>query len=156
MALCADCARDAVTQLDELPGDAPTRVRFRRRDVAVADRDAAHAAIERAFDAVFGPSSLPAAESSWAVEGGVELEPLLRAMEEARDHAPVIVNDVTVERVRFLDEDDAEVSLGFWLPGNPSPMSMPAHAVLQDGTWKVSRSTIEQFGRQAQGFLPPV
>ena len=153
--VCDQCVRDAAAQLEELPDDAPKRIRFRRRDVAIVDRDAATQAIERAFDAVFGPMQLPIGEAWWAVEGGEELEPQLRAMKEAAEHAPVVVNDVTVERLRFLADDEADVSLGFWMAGSTSPMALPAHAVQQDGTWKVSRSTIEQFAQQAQAFRRP-
>ncbi len=152
--VCDQCVRDAATQLDELPDAAPKRIRFRRRDIGIADRDAAAQAIERAFDAVVGPMQLPIGEAWWAVEGGEELEPQLQAMKDAAERAPV-VNDVTVERVRFLDDDEAEVSLGFWMAGSTSAMSLPAHAVLRDGTWKVSRSTIEQFAQQAQAFRRP-
>jgi hypothetical protein len=152
--VCDECVQDAAAQLGELPDDAPKRVRFRRRDVGIADERAAHAAIESAFDAIFGPMQLPLGDAFWAVEGGDELEPQLQVMKEAAESAPV-VNDVTVERVRFLDDAEADVSLGFWMPGSSSPMVMPAHAVLQDGTWKVSRSTIEHFAQLAQVHRPP-
>ena len=74
-----------------------------------------------------------------------------------RDDVPVVVNDRTVERVRFLDETEAEVSVGIWLAGTPQPMIQPAHAVRQDGTWKVSRSSLQHFAQQAGPCLrrPP-
>jgi hypothetical protein len=153
--ICDECVRDAAAQLDELADDAPKRVRFRRRDVGVPDERAAQAAIERAFEAIFGPMQLPLGDASWAVEGGEALESQLRAMREAAEYAPVVVNDVTVERVRFVDEAEADVSLGFWMPGSTSPIVMPAHAVLQDGTWKVSRSTIEHFAQLGQAPRRP-
>jgi hypothetical protein len=153
--LCDQCVHDAAEQLDALPDDAPTRVRFRRRDVGLGDKDAAMRAIEQAFDAVIGPQRLPPAESLWAVEGGAEAESLLQQLHEDSQHVPVAVNDVTVERVRFTDQFEAEVTLGFWLAGNPQPMTQPAHAVLRDGTWKVSRATIEQFAAQARPFRRP-
>lgn len=72
-------------------------------------------------------------------------------------HTPFVVNDQTVERIRFLDEADAEVSVGIWLVDTPQPMILPAHAVREDGTWKVSRSTLQQVAQQARMFrrLPP-
>jgi hypothetical protein len=155
VSVCDECVRDAVAQLDALPADAPKRVRFRRRDVGLTDKEAAMRAIERAFEAVIGPLRLPPEEALWAVEGGGDTEPLLRQFDADARHAPVLVNDVTVERVRFLDESEAEVNLGIWLAGNPQPMLQPGHAVLQDGTWKVSRATIEQFAAQARQFRRP-
>jgi hypothetical protein len=155
MSLCDQCARAAVTQLDELPDDAPKRARFRRGDVGLPDERAAIEAIERAFEAAIGPAHVPPAEALWAVEGGAELESLLVLLDSAAARAPVVVNDSTVERVRFVDADEAEVSLGIWMAGSTTPMLHPAHAVLEDGTWKVSRSTVEFFARLAQQFARP-
>ena len=39
-------------------------------------------------------------------------------------------HDTSVERVRFLSETEAEVTLGTWLAGNPQPLLRPVHAVL--------------------------
>jgi hypothetical protein len=155
MILCDQCARDAVAQLDALPDDSPKRLRFRRREVGLTDKDAAMRAIERAFEAVIGPAHLPPADAVWAVEGGAATEPLLRQLDEASGHAPVVVNDVTVERVRFLDGDEAEVSLGIWMAGNPQPLLQSAHAVREQGTWKVSRATVEFYAAQAIQFRRP-
>jgi hypothetical protein len=153
--LCDTCVRDAAAQLDALPEDAPARVRLRRRDVGMTDKDAAMRAIERAFEAVIGPLRVAPEAALWAVEGGADTEPLLRQLHEDSQHAPVVVNDVTVERVRFLDESEAEVSLGIWLAGSPQPMLQPAHAVIVDGTWRVSRASVEYFAGQARQFRRP-
>jgi hypothetical protein len=153
--LCDRCVRDAAAQLDALPPDAPTRARFARRDVGPPDERAATEAIQRAFDAVLGPAHVPPAEALWAVEGGAELEPLLVLLDAAAARAPVVVNDSTVERVRFVDAEEAEVSLGIWMAGSTVPMLHPAHAVLEGGTWKVRRSTVEFFARLAQQFARP-
>jgi hypothetical protein len=154
--LCDQCARDAVAQLDALPDDARKRVRFRRREVGLTDKDAAMRGIERAFEAVIGPAHLPPADALWAVEGGAATEAMLRQLDEASGHAPVVVNDVTVERVRFLDGDEAEVSLGIWMAGSPQPLLQSAHAVREeDGNWKVSRATVEFYAAQASQFRRP-
>jgi hypothetical protein len=144
----------AAAQLDALPDDAPKWVRLRRRDAGPEDEQEARTAIVRAFEAIFGPTHLPIEDAFWAVEGGADREAPLREMQEAAQHAPV-VNDITVEQVRFLDEAEAEVSLGFWMAGSPSPLLMPARAVLHEGDWKVSRSTIEQFAQLAQTHRRP-
>jgi Clp amino terminal domain, pathogenicity island component/ClpX C4-type zinc finger len=153
--LCDRCVRDAAAQLDALDEDAPKRMRFRRRDVAVTDKDAAMRAIERAFEAVIGPQRVAPGDALWAVEGGAEMQTLLHQLDEDSRHAPVVVNDVTVERVRFLDDDEAEVSLGIWMAGSGAPMIQPAHAVVVDGTWKVSRETLEYYASQARQFRRP-
>src|SRR5205809_353081 len=68
--LCSDCARAAFAQVEALPADAPKLARFRRPESAPTDKDAAVSAIERAFDAVFGPMSVEPADALWAVEDG--------------------------------------------------------------------------------------
>ena len=151
-ALCDECARDAVAQLDELPDDAPKRARLRRRDVGLPDEHAARAAIERAFDAVLGPFRVPPADALWAVEAGDHVPELLIALDEAAGHAPVVVNDQTIEHVRFVDEDEAEIGLGLWMANSTAPMMQQASAVREDGTWKVSRSSVEYFAALAQQF----
>jgi len=154
--LCDKCVRDAAQQIEELEAQgAPRLARFRRRPAAVADEDEARLAVERAFDAVYGAASLPIGEAFWAVEGGADLEPQLQAMKDARERAPFVVNDITVERVEFVDEFEAEVSLGIWFAGRSSPVAMRAHAVLRDGMWKVSRETIEQSAAQARQLRRP-
>jgi len=154
--LCDECVRDAAQQIDELEAQgAPRLARFRRRATEVDDESEARLAIGRAFDAVYGAAKLPFEEAFWAVESGAELEPQLQAIKDAREVAPFVVNDITVERVEFVDETEAEVSLGIWFAGRSSPVTMPAHAVLQDGTWKVSRETIEQSAAQARQLRRP-
>jgi hypothetical protein len=153
--LCSDCARDAVAQLDALPTDAPKLVRYRRPERAPSDKDAAIAAIEAAFDAVLGPMQLPVDDALAHVEGGEQLRDLLVALREGAINAPMVPSDQTVERVRFVDETTAEVSLGLWMPGNPQPMLFPVHAVCEAGTWKVARSTVEHFARLGQSFRRP-
>jgi hypothetical protein len=152
--LCAECAHAAVAQLDALPPDAPKLVRYRRPEHAPSDKDAAIAAIELAFDAVFSPLRLPDDEALAYVEGGEQARDLIEALREGSEHAPMVASDQTVERVRFLDESTADVSYGIWLPGNPQPMLFPVQAVREDGTWKVARSAVEHFARLAQQFRP--
>jgi hypothetical protein len=148
--LCSECARAAVAQLDALPSDAPTVVRFRVPDHAPSDEDAAVRAIERAFEAVLGPLALPVDDALTLLEGGEESRDLLETFRAIGASSPTPTSDQTVERVRFLGESEAEVSLGLWFPGSPQPMVFPVHALLEDDTWKVSRSTVEHFVQLAQ------
>lgn len=152
--LCSDCVRAAVAQLDALPPEAPKLVRYRRPEHAPRDREAAIAAIEAAFDAVFSPLQLPVDEALGSIEGGERARGLLETLREGSAGAPMVPSDQTVERVRFLDEDDAEVSYGLWMPGSQQPMLFPVHAVREDGTWKVARSAVEHFANLAQQFRP--
>jgi hypothetical protein len=104
---------------------------------------------------VFGPGKTPVGEVFWAVEGGAALEPELRMMEDGAEHASMAVNDVTVERLHFVDETEAEVGLGFWMAGSTTPVVMPGSAVFADGDWRVSRSTIVQFASLTQQHRRP-
>jgi ATP-dependent Clp protease ATP-binding subunit ClpC len=153
--LCSDCVRAAVAMLDALPDDAPKLVRYRRPEIAPADKEAAVAEIERAFDAVFSPVRLPIDEALGYVQGGDEARELLEALQEGGEHAPVVPSDQTVERVRFVGENEAEVSFGIWMPGSPQPMLFPVHAVREGGSWKVARSAVQHFAQMAQQFRRP-
>ena len=127
-------------------------MRYRPAERAPGDRDAAVAAIERAFDAVAGPLQVGLDDAVRFVEGGDDARAPLQAWREGAEHAPVALSDQTVERVRFPEETTADVSLGIWLPGNPQPMLVPVQAVCEDGTWKVSRSTVDHFANLARQF----
>jgi hypothetical protein len=153
--LCADCARAAVAQLDALPDDAPALVRFDVSAPAPADRAAAIVAIERAFDAVLSPLSIPVDDALAFLEGGERSRDLLETFRQIGASSPTPTSDQTVEWVRFLGETDAEVSLGLWFPGSQQPRVFRVQALLEDGSWKVSRSTVEHFVRLAREHRPP-
>ena len=156
--VCDECIRQAGDLLDAADRDASTatRLRFRRLGTEPEDVSAARAEIERAFAAVFpGRPASDRRDVRGAVEDGEGVEEDLAAMAEGARHAPVVVNDITVERVGFVDADFAEVSLGFWLAGSPAPILMPASAVLVDGAWKVSRATVAHFSQQARAIRRP-
>jgi hypothetical protein len=153
--LCDDCARAAVAQLDALPDDAPALVRFDVSTRAPADRATAIVAIERAFDAVLSPLSIPVDDALAFLEGGERNRDLLETFREIGASSPTPTSDQTVEWVRFLGEADAEVSLGLWFPGSQQPRVFRVQALLEDGTWKVSRSTVEHFVRLARQHRPP-
>ena len=145
--VCAECVRAAAAQLDEMEafGAMPKLARFRRRPVDVAEESAARDAIQRAFDAVIGPDAQPVEEALWAVEGGTGIAEMLSEMRARAARGPFLVVDVTLERVEFVDDSEADVTLGFWLGNSSAPMMVSARALLRDGTWKVSRETVEEF-----------
>jgi hypothetical protein len=114
-------------------------LRIRPAPVRIQDRDAAEAAIEDAFEAVFsGERSIE--ERCRAIAQGDNLGP---TMEEAgRRYAPSRTLDVSVDSVRFVSEDEAEVQFMLWLsPYGPQGLNQTGHAVRMGGEWKVSRDT---------------
>jgi hypothetical protein len=70
--------------------------------------------------------------------------------------------DVTVDYVRFLDEDEAEVGYQLLMPGpRPMPGLMPGafpskgYAVRQGGTWKMARATYAELVGHLGIAVPP-
>ncbi len=155
--VCAECIRTAASMLDasEAGGGAGTRLRFRRPEAEPADANAARRAIERAFEAVFPGGARERPDARWAVEEGEGVDEDLADLAEGGRNAPMVVNDVTVERVSFVDPDLADVSIGIWPAGSVQPMLMPGRAVFVDGVWKVSRATLAWFAQQSRVFRRP-
>jgi ClpX C4-type zinc finger len=145
--ICESCVAQAHQALAEASPDQKL-VRIKPRPGRPADRDAAEAAIEEAFETVFGPDVAIDARCA-AVEGGANLA---STMQETQDRFGGRLGvDVSVDHVRFLGDDEAEVSFVIILPGSVGPMPgmggyptrIPnlGYAVLVDGTWKVARET---------------
>jgi hypothetical protein len=156
--VCAECLRQALTTVDEAArtGDPPVRLRFTRAGSQPPEPDAARAGIDRCFAAVFpGRPVGDRRDRTWAVEPGDGVADDLAVMQAGAANAPMTVVDITVERVGFLDPEHAEVTIGVWMAGNPSPMLLPGRAVVVDGTWRVSRDTLAWFANQAQQFRRP-
>ena len=154
--VCAECVAAAAALLDDAAqAGRGTRVRFRRRGAEPDDPGAAREAIERAFEAVFPGSARERPDARWAAEDYDGVDDDLAAMAADNRNSPMVVIDVTVERVEFIEPTMADVGLGIWLAGNTQPMVMPARALLVDGVWKVSRETVAHFAQQARMFLGP-
>lgn len=114
-------------------------LRIRPAPVRIDDRDAAEMAIEDAFDAVFS-AERPIEERCRAIDRGDNLGP---TMDQARQrYAPGRTLDVSVDSVRFLSEDEAEVHFTLWLSQFGSQgLNQTGHAVRSGDQWKVSRDT---------------
>jgi hypothetical protein len=114
-------------------------LRIRPAPVRIGDRDAAEAAIEDAFEAVFsGERSI--AERCRAIDRGDNLGPTME--EAAQRYAPARILDVSVDSVRFVSEDEAEVHFTLWLSQfGPQGLNQTGHAVRIGDQWKVSRDT---------------
>jgi hypothetical protein len=77
-------------------------------------------------------------------------------MQQVNDRYPARDVDVSVDYVRFLGEDEAEVHFVLHLSQfGPSGMARVGHAVLVGGEWKVSRDTWCELVGMAGVECPP-
>jgi ClpX C4-type zinc finger len=125
-------------------------LRIRPTPGAVADRDASEAAVEWAFETVFGPES-SVEERCRAIAGGENLAPAMHEL-----HGRYQPADVSVEYVRFLTDDEAEVHFTLFVSQfGPSGLRQTGHAVRVGDAWKVSRDTWCGLVRMAGVECPP-
>jgi hypothetical protein len=136
--ICDRCVAQASDALATAPRDQKL-VRIRPPSAHVGDREAAGVAVEEAFETVFA-GQVPIEERCRAIEQG---DNLAATFEQARQRNPGAGPlDVTVDSVRFLSEDEAEVQFTLWLAGfGQSGMPRSGHAVRVGDTWKVARDT---------------
>jgi ClpX C4-type zinc finger protein len=115
------CDRCVAQAQDAIAAASPAQRLLRIRPAAarLPDRDAAEQAIERAFETAFG-SELPVAERCGAIERGANLTSTMEEVSERYELARDV--DVSVEYVRFLSDDEAEVtsSCSCRSPGRPA------------------------------------
>jgi hypothetical protein len=101
------------------------------------------------FQTLFGAP--PGEPDATAVEEAEDLEPYLA--EAGRRH-PVRPSAVRVERLRFLDDDSADVEFVIHLHGGPGfPFS--GRAVRRDDQWLVSRDTVARVLQRAGVVVAP-
>ncbi len=114
-------------------------VRIRPTPAHLGDREAAQVAVEEAFETVFN-GRMPIEDRCQAIENG---DNLASTIEQARQRQPGQGPlDVSVDSVRFLSEDEAEVQFTLWLAGfGQSGMPRSGHAVRVSDGWKVARDT---------------
>jgi ClpX C4-type zinc finger len=136
--ICDRCVAQASEALAGAPPDQKV-VRIRPPSAHVDDREAAEVAVEEAFETVFS-GQVPVEERCRAIEEG---DNLAATFEEARRRNPGAGPlDVSVDSVRFLSEDEAEVQFTLWLAGfGHSGMPRSGHAVRVGVAWKVARDT---------------
>jgi hypothetical protein len=121
-------------------GSAPTGQKLLRiRPTSARVDERAEAAVEQAFETVF--SSQPSIdERCRSIELGDNLGPTMEAA--GQRYAPGQALDMSVDYVRFLSEDEAEVQFTLWLRQfGSSGMRQTGHAVRVGDEWKVSRET---------------
>jgi hypothetical protein len=128
-------------------------VRFRPASAHVGDREAAEAAVEKAFETVFN-GQVPVEERCRAIENG---DNLAATFEQARQRHPGAGPlDVSVDAVRFLSEDESEVQFTLWLAGfGQSGMPRSGHSVRVGDAWKVARDTWCGLVRMVGVECPP-
>jgi hypothetical protein len=136
--ICDACIALAHEAASAAPDD-ERLVRIRPRPTLPSDRDAAEDEIVRAFYTVYGGEASDE-ERCASIEGGSNLGPTLREAEQRRPWPARI--DISIDSVRFIAENEAEVHFVLLLPQGPM-MRVPytGHAILVDGAWKVARST---------------
>jgi hypothetical protein len=135
--ICDRCVAQAHGAIGAATADQKL-LRIRPAPVRIDDREAAEVAIEDAFEAVFsGERSIE--ERCRAIDRGDNLGP---TMEETRQRSPYRTLDVSVDSVRFVSEDEAEVQFTLWLSQfGPQGLNQTGHAVRSGDEWKVSRDT---------------
>ena len=128
-------------------------VRISPTPARVGDREAAEAAVEEAFETVFN-GRVPIEDRCQAIENG---DNLAATFEQARQRQPGVGPlDVSVDSVRFLSEDEAEVQFTLWLAGfGQSGMPRSGHAVRVGDGWKVARDTWCGLVRMVGVECPP-
>lgn len=139
--ICADCLELAAGAIREAPSNR-RRLRIRPRHPRPADLDAAEQEVQEAYETCYC-SEYPDAARLAVLEGGEELAETMAAAREARRALRGTTDmDVSVEDVRFVNEDEAEVSFVLLFPSVVLPrMPERGRAVLVEGRWKVARDT---------------
>jgi hypothetical protein len=163
--ICESCVALAQQAVAEA-GD-QRLVRIKPRPRRPDDRDAAEAAVEDAFETVFSADAAVELRCA-AIEGGTNLAETMAEVSERFTAAAGL--DVAVEQVRFLSDDEAEVSFVLLFPGGPGPgafapigpmgpgtarLAEVGHAVLVDGAWKVARETYCRLVQRVGVQCPP-
>ena len=126
-------------------------LRIRPSPGQVPDRDHAELAIEQAFETLFNPS-LPFSERCRAIASGGNLAP---SMQDLNDRYPSRDVDVSVDSIRFISEDEAEVHFIVFVSQFPSGLARTGHAVLVGQDWKVARDTWCDLARMGGIECPP-
>jgi hypothetical protein len=150
--ICDRC----VAQAHEAIASAPPGQRLLRMKPTpgrVGDADAAEEAIEHAFETALDAEA-SIVDRCRAIERGADLG---SAMDELRArYAPAQNVDVSVDYVRFVSDDEAEVRYSLLLPHlGPSGFVQTGHARLVEGEWKMSRDTWCNLVSMAGVQCPP-
>ena len=153
VSICDGCVELAAEAIAAAP-QGQKLLRIHPRPPKLVDRDQAEAAIEAVFETVLGGDA-PDHERCDAIEGGSNLGP---AMREVRQRFPAGRNmDVSIEHIRFVDRDEAEVHFSMIFGGGfpMHPMPSTGHAVLVGDEWKMARHTYCELISRVGVQCPP-
>ncbi|MFD9686127.1 hypothetical protein ACFWXO_10225 [Kitasatospora sp. NPDC059088] len=114
---------------------------------APADPAAAQAEVTANWEKFFDPAT-PIADKAKLLQGGDTLLPVLQGFSQDPRVGQV---KATVGGVAFTDAADATVTYALSLQGTVVAPAATGQAVLDNGTWKVSRSTLCGLLTQAGG-----
>jgi hypothetical protein len=114
---------------------------------APADPVAAKTEITANWEKFFAPDT-PIPDKAKLLQGGDELLPVLQSFSQDPRVGQV---QAKVSDVAFTDASDATVTYSLSLQGTVVEPSASGQAVLENGTWKVSRSTLCGLLTQAGG-----
>lgn len=146
---CVALAQDAIATA----GPGRRSLRIRPAPAPIPDREAAEPAVALAFETAFDPD-LPEADRCAAIERGGDLAESMR--EVADRYPPARDMDVSVDHVRFLSEDEAEVHFAVLLPPpGPPALARTGHAVRVGDRWTVSRETWSDLVAMVGVTCPP-
>jgi len=145
--ICEDCVTTAATALEEGETAPGGEVPFPPRLFGTAPDDRAVEEVVAAFRSTFGP----APRERDALEDPEDLEPYLA---EAGQRHPVRPSPTRVERLRFLDDDTAEVEFVLGLLDGPA-FPFDGRAVRRGNRWLVTRDTVVRVLQSAGVVVPP-
>jgi hypothetical protein len=153
--LCPGCVQLVAAAIAAAP-DEQRFVRVRPRTSRPRDVDAAEDAIEAAFETVYS-SERSDEERQRAIEDSGDLAETLAASREARrQFRGTGEMEISVETIRFLEEDEAEVSFVLLFPSPVVPrFPSQGHARLVGGEWKVARDTFCRLVASLGVHCPP-
>ncbi|MFJ6381609.1 hypothetical protein ACIQI7_16650 [Kitasatospora sp. NPDC092039] len=129
------------------PASAPGTATATATGTAPADPAAAKAEITTNWEKFFAPDT-PITEKAKLLQGGDALLPVLQGFSQDPRVGQV---QAKVDDVEFTDASDATVTYSLSLQGNVVEPSATGQSVLDNGTWKVSRSTLCGLLTQAGG-----
>ncbi|MFJ9579908.1 hypothetical protein ACIRQF_26425 [Streptomyces sp. NPDC101191] len=130
VASCSDDGGDSSGRTSSSAPPAPTD--------QPADPAAAKAQIARNWKAFFDPKT-PAAERVKLLENGDQLASVLAAFAGDKNAA---LTSAQVKGIAFTSPTNANVTYDLLVGGNPALPGAKGTSVLQDGTWKVSVTTL--------------
>ncbi|WP_419993754.1 hypothetical protein [Streptomyces boninensis] len=105
---------------------------------APADKAAAEKEVKENWQKLFDPKT-PVKDKPKYLEDGDKMQPLMDQMSNAKELKQVAAK---VTKVTFTSAEKAEVKYALTLNGATAVPNTTGTAVLQDGTWKVSKNSI--------------